>query len=164
MRRPWPMARCLSTAQRAPEAMLKAYNGGFIRNDRLCIRERPLRFSHRDDETCLITCKIHCSICPIRLHAAFKIRSLDLIVSTVSQPLLFRSWPPPRRRRYDKPRHHTFFRLQQLTGDGTVAIGRIPTDRSQQTSSFLCAYNKPRPTVTKARHDYCGDYQLKSTD
>ena len=32
---------------------LSAYNGGFIRNDRLCIRESPLRFSHRDDETCL---------------------------------------------------------------------------------------------------------------
>jgi hypothetical protein len=44
------MARCLSTAQRAPEAMLKAYHGGFKRNDRLCIRERPFRFSHRDDE------------------------------------------------------------------------------------------------------------------
>ena len=69
---PWSMARFISTAQRAPEAMLKAYNGGFIRNDRLCIRERPLRFSHRDDETCLITCKIHCSICPIRLHAAYQ--------------------------------------------------------------------------------------------
>ncbi len=33
--------------------MLKAYNGGFIRNDRLCIRERTLRFSHRDDENTL---------------------------------------------------------------------------------------------------------------
>ncbi len=50
---PWSMAKCISTAQRAPEAMLKAYNGGFIRNDRLCIRERPLRFSHRDDENTL---------------------------------------------------------------------------------------------------------------
>ncbi len=30
--------------------MLKAYNGGFIRNDRLCIRERPLRFNHKNDE------------------------------------------------------------------------------------------------------------------
>ncbi len=30
----------------------KAYNGGFKRNDRLCIRERPLRFSHRYDENC----------------------------------------------------------------------------------------------------------------
>ena len=47
------MARFISTAQRAPVAMLKAYNGGFIRNDRLCIRERPLRFSHRDDEKTL---------------------------------------------------------------------------------------------------------------
>ncbi len=50
---PWSMAKCLSTAQRAPEAMLKAYHGGFIRNDRLCIRERPFRFSHRDDENAL---------------------------------------------------------------------------------------------------------------
>ena len=33
--------------------MLKAYHGGFKRNDRLCIRERPLRFSHRDDENTL---------------------------------------------------------------------------------------------------------------
>ncbi len=47
---PWSMAKCISTAQIAPEAMLKAYNGGFISNDRLFIRERPLRFSHRDDE------------------------------------------------------------------------------------------------------------------
>ena len=30
--------------------MLKAYNGGFIRNDRLFIRERSFRFNHRDDE------------------------------------------------------------------------------------------------------------------
>ncbi len=50
---PWPMARCLSTAQRAPEAMLKAYHGGFKLNVRLFIRERPLRFSHRDDDNAL---------------------------------------------------------------------------------------------------------------
>ena len=46
------------------ERRLSAYNGGFIRNDRLFIREisekyprnnreRPLRYSHRDDETYL---------------------------------------------------------------------------------------------------------------
>ncbi len=35
------------------ERRLSACNGGFIRNDRLFIRERPLRFSHRYDETCL---------------------------------------------------------------------------------------------------------------
>jgi hypothetical protein len=50
---PWSMARCVSTAQRAPEAMQKAYNGGFIRNDRLFRRERPLSFSHRNDDKCL---------------------------------------------------------------------------------------------------------------
>ncbi len=50
---PWSMAKCISTAQRAREAMLNAYNGGFIRNDRLFVRERPLRFSHRDDEKTL---------------------------------------------------------------------------------------------------------------
>ncbi len=32
---------------------LKAYHGGFIRNDRLCIREMELRFNHRDDEDAL---------------------------------------------------------------------------------------------------------------
>ena len=32
---PCSMARCLSTAQRVPEAMLKAYHGGFKRNFRL---------------------------------------------------------------------------------------------------------------------------------
>ncbi len=44
------MAKCISTAQRAPEAMLKAYNSGFKRNDRLFRRERSFRFNHRDDE------------------------------------------------------------------------------------------------------------------
>ena len=32
---------------------LKAYHGGFKRNDRLFIRERPIRISHRDDENAL---------------------------------------------------------------------------------------------------------------
>ncbi len=50
---PWSMARFISTAQRAPEAMLKACHGGFIRNDRLFRRERSFRFSHRDDENTL---------------------------------------------------------------------------------------------------------------
>ncbi len=30
-----------------------ACHGGFKRNDRLCIRERPLRLNHRDDENAL---------------------------------------------------------------------------------------------------------------
>ena len=33
--------------------MLKAYHGGFKRNLRLFIRERPLSFNHRDDENAL---------------------------------------------------------------------------------------------------------------
>ncbi len=47
------MAKCISTAQRAPEAMLKAYHGGFKRNVRPFIRERSFRFNHRNDENTL---------------------------------------------------------------------------------------------------------------
>jgi transposase-like protein len=35
------------------ERRLSAYNGGFIRNDRLFIREMEFRFKHRNDENCL---------------------------------------------------------------------------------------------------------------
>ena len=63
------------------ERRLSAYNVGFIRNDRLfireisekyqrIIRERQLRFSHRATTTVSTTCGIRRPTGPIRLHDA----------------------------------------------------------------------------------------------
>ncbi len=76
---PWSMAKCISTAQRAPEAMLKAYNGASYATTGSVSEKGRSDSTIATTKTLKTTCGMHRSIGPIRLHDAHVYYQQDTI-------------------------------------------------------------------------------------